>query len=174
MAPSPEAVKSARALLTKAKSALIGEAKVLELRAAVSSKRVTLPATPLSHPRQFALREQTQLPVATELVLRRIHFDVHPRSGFGIYLQRVDDPTRREYVSTLSFFSEGTEHHGAAEDTRVFDVTEELRALGFEGTGTFEVDVVFEATEPNTQQGFDPAESSVVVDEIEFRVVRDR
>jgi hypothetical protein len=175
MAPaSPEAVKRARAALAKAVSVVIGEATTHELRTAVSSKRVSLPAAASpEHPRQFALQEQTQIPVATELVLRRIQFDVHPRTGFGIYLQRADDPSRREYVATLSFFAEGSDHHSAP-DTRVFDVTEELRALGFEGTGTLEVDVVFEAIDADERQGFDPSATNVTVDEIEFRVKEDR
>lgn len=172
-AASPEMVKSAKAALAKA--VVIGEAKALAIESAVSSKRVTMPATASpSHPRQFALQEQTQLPVETDLVLRRIHFDVHPRSGFRIYLQRADDPSRREYVATLSFFSEGNGHHGDSEDTRVYDVTEELRALGFEGTGALEVDVVFEATDPRVREGFNPAATDVVVDEIELRVKRDQ
>jgi hypothetical protein len=170
---SPETVKRARAALAKA--VLIGEAKTLELRTAVSSKRVSLPATASpEHPRQFALQEQTQLPVATELVLRGIRFDVHPRTGFEIYLQRADNPSRREYVATLSFFADGTEHHASTADTRVLDVTEELRALGFEGTGALEVDVVFEAIDQSKEEGFNPAASKVTVDEIEFRVVEDR
>lgn len=176
MAPvSPDAVKRARATLAKAVSIVIGEAGTHALRTAVSSKRVSLPAAASAeHPRQFALQEQTQIPVATELVLRRIQFDVHPRTGFGIYLQRADDPSRREYVATLSFFAEGTDHHSSTADTRVFDVTEELRALGFEGTGTLEVDVVFEAVDADERQGFDPTATNVTVEEIEFRVKQDR
>ncbi|MFL6245652.1 MAG: tyrosinase family protein [Thermoanaerobaculia bacterium] len=171
-AASPEMVKSAKAAL--AQPVVIGEAKTHVLNAAVSSRRVSLPATAsAAHPRQFALQEQAQLPVATELVLRRIRFDVHPRTGFRIYLQRADDPSRREYVATLSFFADGNEHHSSTPDTRVFDVTEELRALGFEGTGTLEVDVVFEAIDQRTSRGFNPAATKVTVDEIEFRVKRD-
>jgi hypothetical protein len=175
MAPaSAETVKRAKAKLAKAVSVLIGDAKTLELRSVVSSKRVSLPATASPELRPFALQEQTQLPVATELVLRRIRFDVHPRTGFEIYLQRADDPSRREYVATLSFFSEGGDHHASTADTRVFDVTEELRALGLEGTGTLNVDVIFEAIDQSKEEGFNPAASKVTVDEIEFRVVAHR
>ena len=169
---SPEALRSAKAAL--AKPLVIGEATAHRLATALSSKRVTLPATASpSHPRQFAIQEQAQLPVATELVLKRIRFDVHPRTGFRIYLQRTDDPSRRAYVATLSFFADGNDHHTPAPDTRIFDVTKELRALGFEGTGTLEVDVVFEAIDQRLRQGFNPAVTKVTVDEIEFRVKQD-
>ncbi|HYC58516.1 MAG TPA: tyrosinase family protein [Thermoanaerobaculia bacterium] len=169
---SADTLKSAKAAL--AKPVVIGEAKAHALRTAVSSKRVSLPATASpAHPRQFALQEQAQLPVATEMVLRRIRFDVHPRTGFRIYLQRADDPSRRAYVATLSFFADGTDHHSSVADTRVFDVTKELRALGFEGTGALEVDVVFEAIDARERQGFNPAATKVTVEEIEFRVKQD-
>jgi hypothetical protein len=171
-AVSADVLKSAKAAL--ATPVVIGEAKTHALTKAVSSKRVTLPATESpAHPRQFALEEQSQLPVATELVLRRIRFDVHPRTGFLVYLQRADDPSKREYVATLSFFADGTDHHASAADTRVFDVTEELRALDFEGTGALEIDVVFEAVDQRERQGFNPAATKVTVDEIEFRVKQD-
>ncbi len=169
---SAAAVTSAKATLAKA-AVVIGEAKTHTLATAVSSRRVSLPATEPAHPRQFALQEQVQLPVATELLLRNIRFDVHPRTGFRIYLQRADDPSRRAYVATLSFFADGTEHHASAPDTRTFDVTEELRALDFEGTGTHDIDVVFEAVDQRVRQGFNPAATKVTVDEIEFRVKQD-
>ena len=176
--PAPP-VPSTAATLRSARAALgrplvIGEAGKHNLARALTSKRVTLPATDATHPRQFALEESAQLPVATDLVLRRIRFDVHPRTGFRIYLQRVDDPSRREYVATLSFFADGTEHHASAADTRVFDVTDELRALDYEGNGTLEIDVVFEAIDQRVRQGFNPAATKVTVDEIEFRVKEDK
>jgi hypothetical protein len=182
--PSPRGTASA-ATVDRARAALrrpvsIGIAQTLAINAQVASKRVTLPATAsVSHPRQFALRDQEQLPIATELILRGIHFQRHPVSSFAIYLARVDDSSRRAFVGTLSFFSEEADgdahaHHGGAV-TRVFDATDALQDLGLEGTGTLSLDVVLEAVDEPSIEGpeFDPAASRVVVDEIELRVKRD-
>jgi hypothetical protein len=166
-----------RARLALRQRVLIGEAKLHRIDAPLTRKRVTLPATAsLAHPRQFALRQQTQLPVATELVLRRIHFLKHPGANFRVYLQRPDNPSRKAFVGTISFFSEepfSTAHHAQTEDTRVFDATAELRFLGFDGTGTFTVDVVFEAEEGAVGPDFNPTESRLVIEEIELYVKRD-
>jgi len=177
---SAAAVSRARAALRRPVS--IGTAGRLAIDAPTARQRITLPATAsLSHPRQFALEEQTQLPVATELILRDIRFAQHPVAGFSVFLTRVDDPSRRAFVGTLSFFSEepaGAEHshHGGGAITRVFDATDALQELDLEGTGTLNLDVVFEATDEPSIEGpeFQPAAAQVEVGEMELRVKRER
>lgn len=148
------------------------------LDAAVARKRVTLPATAsLTHPRQFALREQDQLPVAVDVILRGIRFTQHPNAEFRVYLERVDNPAARHFLGTLSFFSQepvGSPHaqHGMASSDFTFDATEALRALRLEGTGTLAVHVVVEVEEDD-RQDFAPNAARVVIDEIEFQVRRD-
>ncbi len=183
--PAPEAVVAARSARTVAQAraalrrpVLIGEAKGLAIDAAVAKKRVTLPATAsLSHPRQFALEEQVQLPVATELVLRGVHFESHPATSFRVYLERAGNPAKRAFVGTMSFFSDeptGSDTHRAqGQNVRVFDATDALRELDLKGTGAFDVDVVFEAVDEPVGPAFDPAKAKLAVDEIEFFVKRD-
>ncbi len=173
-AVSPAAVRTARAAL--AQPVMIGEQQDdVAVDTMVEKVRVTLPATAaLSHPRQFAMREQQDLPVATELILRGVRFDSHPGARFRIYLERVDDPARRAFVGTMSFFSEeatGEEHHPTFEDHRVFDATSALRALAFEGTGTHQLNVVIEAVDEDFGD-FD-LEAGLVIDAIELQVKRD-
>lgn len=174
-AVSPAAVRSARAAL--AQPVMIGEMQDdVMVDAMVKKIRVTLPATAsLSHPRQFAMRDQDQLPVATELILRGVRFASHPNARFLIYLERVDDPTRRAFVGTMSFFSEeasGEGHHEAMDDHRVFDATAALRALALEGTGTHNVNVVLEAVDEEVGD-FEPLEDRLMIDAIELQVKRD-
>ena len=178
-ASSTRAVRSATAAL--AKPVLIGEETAdLTLDAPVVRRRITLPATAsLAHPRQFALREQNDVAVATDLTLRGVSFDVHPNAEFAVFLERTDNPATRQFVGTLSFFSEepaGDAHahhqHAPTITTRTFDVTEALRALALEGTGTLGVNVVIEV-EDDDLEDFDPRTSHVIVDEIEFHVRRD-
>jgi Common central domain of tyrosinase len=141
----------------------------------VARKKVTMPATAsLAHPRQFALRAQSELPVVTELILRGIRFTRHPLSEFRVYLERADDPARRALVGTLSLFSDepaGAAHHGAPAGGRdeFFDATEALRELQLEGTGSLDVNVVIEAEDPDFRQG-----AGLVIDEIELQVRRDQ
>ncbi|HET7433762.1 MAG TPA: tyrosinase family protein [Thermoanaerobaculia bacterium] len=174
---SQKAVAAARAAL--AEPMMIGESGRTLINAAVTRAQVMLPATAsTTHPRQFALRAQTQLPVRTELVLRNIHFAMHPRARFNVFLERADNPERRALVGTISFFEdlsgegEHAGHGGGGNDTRVLDATRALRALGLEGTGTQNVNVVFEANE-QLATDFDPAQSQLTVDQIELRVRRD-
>ncbi len=174
---SSKTVKAARAAL-KNPVVIADEKEDVAVDGQVTRKRVTLPATAsLAHPRQFALREQTELPVATELILRNIHFESHPRASFSVFLTRTDHPETRAFVGTLSFFSDepSRESHHQVDDTRVFDATDALRELGLEGTGAFDIDVVFEAVDESIIEGpdFDPQSAKLVVDEIELVVKRD-
>jgi hypothetical protein len=167
---------AARASAMLAEPMMIAEQRDdMNVDARVTRKRITMPATAsLAHPRQFALREQDELPVATELILRGIRFTRHPSSEFRIYLERADDPAKRALVGTLSFFSEepagAAAHHGAAAaaNDEFFDATEALRALQLEGTGTLEVNVVVEADDPDFKTS-----AGLVIDEIELHVRRD-
>lgn len=157
---------------------VIGLAKNTRLAAAVTKQRVTLDATAaLDHPRQFALEAVPELPVATELVLHGIHFRQHPTTSIKVWLERVDDPTKRALVGTLSFFWEEPEgadaHHAQAEITRVLDATEELRELDLEGTGALHLNVVFEAEDQRTGPDFNAERTQLTVDEILLRVKRD-
>ncbi|MEO8035803.1 MAG: tyrosinase family protein [Acidobacteriota bacterium] len=178
--PAPKmgatAVKSAKAALQK--PVKIGvSTEAMSIDAPKTRKSVSLPATAsLNHPRQFALRAQKELPVATELILRGVHFRMHPGRSFKVYLERQGTPVKRAYVGTMSFFSDepaGSEHNHAQSGTRVFDATAALRALGLEGTGTLNVDVVFEAVDEASGVEFDPVATKLVVDKIEFDVKRD-
>src|SRR5687767_7916037 len=108
---------------------VIGTAMNTTLDAEVTKKRVTLDATAsLDHPRQFALDEQSELPVATELILRGIHFREHPGTDINVFVERVDNPAERAFVGTISFFWEEPEgeatHHPQGEISRVFDATD--------------------------------------------------
>jgi hypothetical protein len=172
----PAAVRSARAALVN--RVLIGEETTdLAVNAPLVRQRVTLPATAsLAHPRQFALRAQPELPVATDLTLRRVRFDAHPNAEFRVYLERTDNPTAREFVGTLSFFSQepagSQSHHAPTSDTWTFNVTDALRALGLEGTGTLSLNVVIEVEEDDAED-FDANRTGLVIDEIELHVRRD-
>ncbi len=172
---STASVSSARKAL--ARPVLIGETtERLSIDAPLTRRRVSLPATAsLAHPRQFALREQAQLPVATELILRGVQFEVHPGRSFRVHLEREDN-AKRAFVGTLSFFSDepaGSEKHHASSGTRVFDATSALRELALEGTGTLNVHVVFEEVDEAGDEDFDPTVTKLVVDQIELLVKRD-
>lgn len=176
-APQASAASVTSAKKALSRPVLIGQStEPLTLGGPVTRRRVSLPATAsLSHPRQFALREQTQLPVATELILRGVHFQVHPGRSFGVYLER-DGNVKRAFVGTMSFFSDeptGSDAHHAPSGTRVFDATGALRDLALAGTGTLNVNVVFEEVDEPDDADFDPAVTKLVVDEIAFRVKKD-
>lgn len=146
----------------------------LNVNSRVARKTVTMPATAtLAHPRQFALREQSELPVVTELILRGIRFSQHPASEFRIYLERAGDPAKRALVGTLSLFSDepagAAAHHGTPVGRdEFFDATEALRALGLEGTGALDVNVVVEADDDDFKE-----RAGLVIDKIELQVRRD-
>jgi Common central domain of tyrosinase len=163
-----------------ARPMVIGETKNVALTAPVTRARVSLPATAsLTHPRQFALRAQPQLPVATDLILRGVRFATHPGARIRVFLERPGTDTRA-LVGTMAFFSdepagEHAHHAGDTDDfTRRFDATRALRALGLEGTGTHDVHVVFEAVDEPIGPDFDAAAVQLTIDEIELQVRRDR
>jgi hypothetical protein len=158
--------RSARAALKKPVN--IGRSGTLAIARTQTSARMTLPATAsLAHPRQFALRASAALPVATDLLVRGVHFQRHPGTTIDVFLEHPEDSTRRTHVGTLAFFS--APHHGHGDDTWRFDATRALRALRLEGTGTFDVKVAFEAA-----TAFDAAAAGLTINAIELRVRRDR
>lgn len=171
-------VRTARAML--ARPVLIGETGATRIEGMVTRKRVTLPATAsLGHPRQFALRSQSDLPVATDLIIRGVRFRQHPGARVRVFLERVDQPSMRAQVGTLGFFSQdvaGGEHahHEPAEDTFLFDATDALRALRLEGTGRLDVQVTFEVVDEPLGPDFDAERVQLTIDEIELQVRRDR
>jgi hypothetical protein len=160
--------KSARQAL--AKPVLLGKTTPVAIDAPTTRKSIALPAAtgPKAQSRDLALREQTDVPVKTELVLRGIHYEEHPGVIFKVYLERKDDPSRRAFAGSISFFMPLDEDESSRLD-RVFDVTEELRSLA--GEGLQELNVVFEAATGRMggRAHFNP-ESKLVVDAIELRV----
>jgi hypothetical protein len=119
------------------------------------------------------MKAHAELPVTTELVLKGIHYTAHPGTMFDVYLERKDDPTKREIVGTLSFFtplrSAKHAHEAAAHElTETFDVTDQLRALAANGS-LDDVNVVFEATTGRVGGSEKPhmnTKAGLVVDEI--------
>jgi hypothetical protein len=169
----------ARARTMLARPVLIGETGATRIEGMVTRKRVSLPATAtLAHPRQFALRGQSDLPVATDLILRGVRFRQHPGARVRVFLERTDRPSVRAQVGTMSFFSQEPvdsrhAHHTPTEDTFRFDATDALRALRLEGTGRLDVHVVFEVVDERLGPDFDAARTGLTIDEIELHVRRD-
>lgn len=177
VAPSEKRARTANAAL--ATPVMIGEqTDDLVIDGPVARKTVTMPATAsLAHPRQFALRDQDELDVATDLILRGVHFAAHPNAEFRVFIERADNPAVREFVGTLSFFSDEPAgehaHHTPATNQRRFDITNALRALRLEGTGTLALNVAVEVEDDDVED-FDAARTGLVIDEIEIQVRRDR
>lgn len=170
-------VRKARKMLDR--PVILGAAKNVAINAAVTRKRVTLEATAtLAHPREFALEAQPELPVSTELILRGIHFQQHPGTSFDVFLERADNPAERALVGTISFFSDQEEgdqsHHAQSTINRTLDATEALRELDLEGTGALNLNVTFEAEDPEIGPDFNPAQTNLVVNEIELQVMKDQ
>ncbi|HXT51393.1 MAG TPA: tyrosinase family protein [Thermoanaerobaculia bacterium] len=172
---SDAAMQSARAKL--AKPAVLGEVKGHVINAAVSRMRLPIAGGSSMAPlRALAMRGNAALPVKTELVLRNIQFTNHPGKQFNVILERRDDPTKRVYVGTLSFFESGMPGHEHDEATinRTFDVTDELRQLAA-ASDLKEVNVVFEVTTGRIAPGedemsFDPQDTKLTVGEIDLVV----
>jgi len=84
-----------------------------------------------------------------QLVLRDITADRHPGTMFNVYLEKTANPADRQYVGTISWFSDFSHRHpghgGAVNKTLTFDVTDQLRALGGGTTGAG-LTTVIEAT----------------------------
>ena len=169
---SAKEMKSARQSL--AKPVVIASMTGVAMNAPVTRKTLVLPpATPANAKmRSLALTQHDEMPVEMDLELRGIHYEAHPNTMFKVYLERKDDPTKRAYVGSLSFFTPLEKSQpDSSEAVRVFDVTKELRSLG--GEGMSEVNVVFEAATGRLGAGekahFNPR-SNLVVDTIELRM----
>lgn len=177
-AMSEDALKSARTTL--AKPVILAKEKSFAIDSAVTKKRLPITGgAALAAPRTLAFRENTALPVRTDLVLRDIRFEAHPGSQFNVFLERRDDPTKRARVGTLSFFDsagsgEGHENHGGSGSLdRSFDVTDELRQIAGTKDELKEVEVVFEAANGRIGGKAKPhfsSKSKLTVGEIELRV----
>jgi hypothetical protein len=99
-----------------------------------------------------------------QLVLRDITAVSHPGTMFNVYLAKTTSPADRQYVGTISWFSDFSHrrqgHGGAAvKKTLTFDVTGQLRALGGSTTGSG-LTAVIEAT--NGLVSNDPATQSAL------------
>lgn len=165
---TPAQVKSAKAAV--AKPVVLGTKKSIKISDEVTSHRIAVSGT--GAPRDLAMRESAQVPVTTELVLSGIHFEEHPGTQFNVFLARKDDPSRRAFVGTLSFFTAPRHAHHTPR-SQTFDVTEELHDLGLSGDAQNEIDVVFEATtgrEGATEAAKLNDNANLVVDDIRLQV----
>lgn len=104
-----------------------------------------MPPTPLASLLANARAPATKV----QLVLRDITADRHPGTMFNVYLEKTADPADRQYVGTISWFSDFSHRHqahgAAVKKTMTFDVTNQLRALGA-GTTNAGLTTVIEAT----------------------------
>lgn len=171
--------KAAR--LAIAKPVVLGRTTGVALNALTTRRTIALPPDNKAidtEPRDLALRAQPAVPVRTDLALRGIHYASHPGAIFKVFLERKDDPSRRAFIGTLSFFNAGEHHHDGAADAmvegepdRVFDVTEALRSL--DAAGLQELNIAFEAATGRAGTREVPhlnTKSGLTVDTIELRV----
>ncbi|HWX84987.1 MAG TPA: tyrosinase family protein [Xanthobacteraceae bacterium] len=105
------------------------------IRTPTTSVNLNVPPTPLA-----GLFADVRRPAAkVQLVLRDITADRHPGTMFNVYLEKTANPGNRQYVGTISWFSDFSHRHlghgGAVTKTLTFDVTDQLRALGGDTTG---------------------------------------
>lgn len=116
---------------------------------------------------------RTRLPIAaaalksdqTDLILRDIHFDVHPGTQFHVVLERRDAPEKRVRVGTLSFYTQDN----SATLTRSFDITDELREIATSKANLQNVVLVFEATSGQSGAKRPVFNSRLTVGEIKVR-----
>ena len=124
-------------------TAMIHATESIPIRSPTTSVNLNVPPTALASLLANARAPATKV----ELVLRDITADSHPGTMFNVYLEKTADPADRQYVGTISWFSDfGHRHqaHGAAvKKTMTFDVTNQLLALG---AGTTGLRTVIEAT----------------------------
>jgi hypothetical protein len=160
------------------KPVVLATAKGVAINATTIRKQlpVLLTAAATSDVRELAANEHGEVPSETDLELLGIHYESHPGAMFKVFLERKDDPSKRVYVGTLSFFTPldppAEEHHpGSSQTSRTFDVTRQLHLLG--SSGIDQLNVVFEAATGRLGSGerahFN-AQSNLVVDTIELRV----
>lgn len=128
-------------------SAFAGIAKNVVINAAVTRVQLTLASG-----------------ASSELVLRNIHFDVHPGTQFNVFLECVDNSAKRVRVGTLSFYAASRN----VTTSRTFDVTDELKQLGPKGKT---VNVVFEATSGRGKVTFS-SQSKLTIAELALRAKR--
>jgi hypothetical protein len=117
----------------------------IAIRTPTTSVNLNVPPTPLA-----SIFANVRGPAAkVELVLRDITADRHPGTMFNVYLEKTANPTDRQYVGTISWFSDFSHRHqghgAAVTKTLAFDVTGQLRALGGGTTGAG-LTMVIEAT----------------------------
>jgi hypothetical protein len=119
----------------------------IAIRTPTTSVNLNVPTTPLA-----GLFAAVRGPAAkVQLVLRDITADSHPGTMFNVYLAKTANPADRQYVGTISWFSDFSHHHQAqgmampVTKTLTFDVTDQLRALGGDTTGSG-LTTVIEAT----------------------------
>jgi hypothetical protein len=158
---------------------VLGSASGVTIGGAVTKKALVMPlraTAAAGQPLDLAVHAQNAVPVRTELALRGIHAEAHPGVVFKVFIERSDDPSRREFVGSLSFFEPlemEAEHHMSSTSTtdRVFDVTRALRSLGSTTMG--DLNVVFEAGTGRLGARETPhfnTRSNLTVDRIELRV----
>jgi hypothetical protein len=174
-APKMTAKQKETARKAVARPVTVGSAKGVVIDEATERATISLVgAGPKAQARDLAL-QKTDLPLKTELVLRGIHYKQHPGLIFKVYLERKDDPTNRRLAGTFSFFmpldgADHEHHEGSSRLDRIFDVTEEVRALG--GDHPQELNVAFEAATGRVGRErvrFHP-EAGLEIDSVELRV----
>jgi hypothetical protein len=124
--------------------ATVHSTESIAIRSATTSVNLNVPPAPLA-----SLFAHASGPAAkVQLVLRDITADKHPGSMFNVYLAKTANPADRQYVGTISWFSDFSHRrqgHGEVKKTLTFDVTDQLRALGGGTTGAG-LTTVIEAT----------------------------
>jgi hypothetical protein len=139
--PQPVTPPTAAATATAKVHATEGVA----IRSPTTSVNLNVPASPLENLMATARSAATKV----QLVLRDITTDKPPGTQFNVYLEKTAAPADRQFVGTISWFSDFSHRHqghgGPVKKTMTFDVTNQLRALGA-GTSGAGLTTVIEAT----------------------------
>jgi Common central domain of tyrosinase/Polyphenol oxidase middle domain len=143
-APTPtlvtERVESPPTVTPPTAPAKVLATQSIAIRGPTTSVNLNVPPSPLESLMATARSASTKV----ELVLRDVAADSPPGSMFNVYLEKTSAPANRQYVGTLSWFSDfshrrqghgGQGHGGTVTKTWTFDVTNQLRALGAGTTG---------------------------------------
>jgi Common central domain of tyrosinase/Polyphenol oxidase middle domain len=140
-----ERVASPQTVTPPPPTTMVHATESIPIRSPTTSVNLNVPPTPLATLFANARAPATKV----QLVLRDITTDKHPGTMFNVYLEKTSDPAGRQYVGTISWFSDfGRRHqaHGTAvKKTMTFDVSDQLLALGA-GTTSAGLTTVIEAT----------------------------
>jgi Common central domain of tyrosinase/Polyphenol oxidase middle domain len=140
-----ERVASPQPVTNPPPTATVHATQGIAITSPTTSVNLAVPASPLE-----SLMATARSPAAkVRLVLRDVAADKPPGSMFNVYLEKTSDPANRQFVGTLSWFSDFSHRHQGhgtpVKKTWTFDVTNQLRALGAGATSTG-LTTVIEAT----------------------------